>query len=60
MAKIDSEKCIGCGTCVALCGKCFELGEDGKAKIKKDADPKDCEECIDEVIEACPQKAISK
>ena len=28
------EKCIGCGSCVALCPKFFEMGEDGKATLK--------------------------
>ena len=38
MAKItiDSKKCIGCGACVALCDKVFEL-KNGKAIVKKGA-----------------------
>jgi len=31
--KINQEKCIGCGVCVATCPEGVELGEDGKAKI---------------------------
>lgn len=30
----EHEKCIGCGTCVALCPKYWEMGEDGKARPK--------------------------
>lgn len=31
---VDKNKCLGCGTCVALCPEIFELGEDGKAEVK--------------------------
>ncbi|MGC9310295.1 MAG: ferredoxin [Candidatus Aenigmatarchaeota archaeon] len=27
---VDKEKCIGCGSCVAVCNN-WEIGEDGKA-----------------------------
>jgi ferredoxin len=38
MPKINKEKCIGCDYCVSVCPEVFELGEDGKSKIKKEAD----------------------
>jgi len=38
MPKINKEKCIDCDYCVSVCPEVFELGEDGKSKIKKDAD----------------------
>lgn len=28
----EHEKCIGCGSCVALCQKYWQMGDDGKAK----------------------------
>jgi len=31
--KVDKEKCMGCGSCVALAGKSFKMGDDGKAQI---------------------------
>ena len=36
MAKIvhEKDKCIGCGACVSLCPKYWEMGEDGKAALK--------------------------
>lgn len=30
----EHKKCIGCGTCVGLCPKFWEMGEDGKAYLK--------------------------
>lgn len=54
--KIDKEKCIGCGTCPALCPDVFELGNDFKAYIKEGADlglP-----CVGESKSACPVEAI--
>lgn len=33
--KQEHEKCIGCGTCVALCPENWEMHEDGKARPKK-------------------------
>ena len=36
MAKIVQErkKCIGCGSCIALCPRFWEMGEDGKSNLK--------------------------
>lgn len=40
--KIDVEKCIGCGSCVAACPvEAIKLGDDGKAVI----DPEKCISC---------------
>lgn len=55
--KVNQEKCTGCGTCVALCPDVFELGEDGKSKVK---DPAACEHCdCQAAVESCPEGAIS-
>ncbi len=54
--KIDKEKCIGCGTCVALCPEVFDIGEDGKSYVKN---PNGKCDNIEEVINACPVGAIS-
>lgn len=29
----EREKCIGCGSCVAVCPKYWELAEDGKSNL---------------------------
>jgi len=30
----EREKCIGCGTCVAVCPAFWTMGEDGKSSLK--------------------------
>ena len=60
MYKINKKKCIGCGMCASLCPDVFELEEDGKSSIKKEADLNAHEECIKEAIESCPVGAIEK
>jgi len=66
MAKIilEREKCIGCGSCQAMCPKYFELIEDGKSHIK-DSTKQDVEElevekieCAESASEACPAQCI--
>ena len=56
MTKIDKEKCIGCGTCEAVCPEIFEIGDDGKAKIKEQKKIP----CLKEAIESCPVQAINE
>ena len=68
MAKIilERERCIGCGSCQALCPKYFELVEDGKSHIKNstriangnDELETDNLECATSAAEACPVQCI--
>ena len=30
----EREKCIGCGSCVAICPEFWEIAEDGKSHLK--------------------------
>jgi len=30
----DRDVCIGCGACVAVCSAYWEMGDDGKSKLK--------------------------
>jgi len=53
--KVNKKKCIGCGTCVAICPEGVKLESDGKAKI---IDQKKIEKCGGEKI--CPVGAIEK
>jgi ferredoxin len=52
---IDKNKCIGCGTCVAVC-KNFKI-KDGKAYLKKAKVEKIT--CEKEAKESCPTQAIN-
>lgn len=38
--------CIGCGSCVALCGKYWEIGEDGLAHLKGSTLQKETKETV--------------
>ena len=51
--KVNKEKCIGCGTCVAICPEAMELKEDGKAEV---IDSEKLEKCGGKDI--CPISAI--
>lgn len=54
--KIDKNKCVGCGMCEAVCSEVFEIGDDGKAKVKAQKNLP----CVKEAVDNCPIKAISK
>ncbi|MBZ9569731.1 ferredoxin [Patescibacteria group bacterium] len=64
---LEREKCIGCGSCAALCPKYFEMAEDGKTKLldsKKNPEGGNDEleieknECAQEAADACPVQII--
>ncbi len=55
MLKINKEKCVGCGVCVANCPEATEIKEDGKAEI---VDSEKLAECGGESV--CPFNAIEK
>jgi len=59
----EREKCIGCGSCAAICPKYWELAEDGKSKLlgaKKDSKSGNYEleikeiKCNQQAADACP------
>ena len=55
--RVDKVKCIGCGSCVAVCDESFEM-RGGKAVVKH---PKINEEdltCEKEAVDVCPVSAI--
>jgi len=54
--EIDKEKCIGCGTCFTT--ELFHPDKQGKAKPIADAETE--EYTASEVVEICPQEAISE
>lgn len=55
--KIDKEVCIGCGTCVALAGKSFQMADDGKAEPVNP--PGDDQETVQMAADSCPVKCIT-
>ena len=54
---VDKNKCIGCGTCVALAPEIFEMDNEGKSIVKKN--PTINEETLKLAIDSCPSQAIS-
>lgn len=65
--ELEREKCIGCGSCAALCEEYFEMAEDGKSNLKgssKNLKTGNFEletekaGCIKEAVEACPVQII--
>jgi len=54
--EVDKSKCIGCGSCVAICPKVFRMSVEGKAE----AVTEEIEElgCAKTAEEGCPVKAI--
>ena len=57
MAKItiDENACVGCGLCVNNCPDCFEMDNNGIAKVKNP----DCSSCdINDLVSQCPVNAI--
>lgn len=67
MSKIilEKEKCIGCGTCSAVCDALFELKGDNKANIKGSTMVGENEElviddimCANEAVGSCPVQCI--
>lgn len=54
---VDKNKCIGCGTCVAMASQTFQMGDDGKAEVI--ANPGDDQATIQSAIDSCPVSAIS-
>ncbi len=54
---IDKEKCIGCGSCTAVCPDVFELDDNGKACLKEGKEETD-EKCAQEAVDICPVQAI--
>lgn len=54
--KVDKNKCIGCGTCVAIAPKSFKLGDDGKSQPIEP--PEDDKETIRNAVDSCPVVAI--
>jgi len=62
--KLERDKCIGCGSCSAICPKFFEMAEDGKSHLLN-TEIKNTEElevkkieCAEAAAEVCPVQCI--
>lgn len=67
MAKVtqEREKCIGCGSCAAVCPRYWEMAEDGKSRLKGSSEKEGKFElevaevgCNKEAADACPVQII--
>jgi ferredoxin len=58
-AKVDPDRCLGCGICEGIAPEIFELGDEGIAVVKVDVIPADLEAAAKEAKEECPEEAIS-
>lgn len=59
LVKIDKERCIGCGSCVALAPDAFTMDiEEGKAEVKEDW-KKVSPDALRRACTACPVQVIT-
>ncbi len=60
-AKVNQDKCIGCGNCVALTeSEVFDFNDDGLAHCILEEIPSDLEEVTKDAISQCPTEAIEE
>lgn len=60
-AKVNQDKCIGCGNCVALSeSQVFDFNDDGLAHCILEDIPADLADIAKEAIEECPTEAIEE
>ena len=56
--KVDSDGCISCGACVAICENIFEFNEQNKSIVKKQPSNEEEIQCAKEAANACPVMVI--
>lgn len=54
---VDKDLCVGCALCAQVCSEVFDMGADGVAVVKADADLNAA--CIQDAVDQCPVGAIS-
>lgn len=59
--KVNQDKCIGCGNCVALTeSKVFDFNDEGLAECIIDEVPTNLEDETGDAINQCPTEAIEE
>ncbi len=56
--RVNKDKCIGCAACTIIAPEVFELGEDGKSKVKVEDVSGELLEKAKQAKETCPTGAI--
>ncbi len=57
-AKVDKNKCIGCGACTSIASNVFEFDDDGLAKAVQEEVKEEDKESVKEAEESCPTGAV--
>ena len=52
--RLDSDGCISCGACVAICENIFEFNDQNKSIVKKQPSNPEEIQCVKEAVNACP------
>ena len=52
--KVDSERCIRCGACIATAPENFDYGDDGESVVKSE----EVTEEVRQAVDMCPVSAI--
>ena len=52
--KVDSERCIRCGACIATAPENFDYGDDGESVVKSEEVTEEARQAVD----MCPVSAI--
>ena len=57
-AKVDKNKCIGCGACTSIASNVFDFGDDGLAEAKVEEVKAEDQEAVKDALESCPTGAV--
>jgi len=58
MKAFVNDKCSGTASCADTCPEVFEMGNDGRARVKVDVVPETAEDSCRRAMNECPFQAI--